>query len=138
MRLSNPSMERAGRLISRLKLPAGAVSHERLACAAWPLAVSERIARHARAVSLVRSRLVVEVEDSIWKRQLFTLRSQILKRLDQVIGEPIVTEVEFRVAIPRRLPQRAESVTVPYDEADRIEDPVLRKIYRERRKRASA
>jgi hypothetical protein len=133
-----PPMERAGRLIARLKLPQGAVSHERLACAAWPVAVSDRIARHARAVSLVRSRLVVEVEDIIWQRQLFSLRGPILKKLGQVIGEPIVTEIEFRIAIPRRLPQRAEQSKITADEADRIEDPVLRRIYKENRKRASA
>jgi len=131
-------MERAGRLIARLKLPGGSVSPQELATAAWPEAVGKRLALRTRAVGVVRSRLVVEVEDAIWQRQLFTLRGQILKRLEQVLGQPLITEIEFRVAVPRRLPQREERPPARVDEADGIEDPVLRRIYKEHRRKASA
>ncbi len=130
-------MERAGRLIARLKLPAGSISPEEVARRAWPAAVGKRIAARTRPAWLTGSRLVVEVEDAVWQRQLAVLKRQILAKLDEVIGSSLVGEIEFRVAVPRRPPQREEKTSAA-DEADRIEDPVLRAIYREKRKKESA
>ena len=131
-------MERAGKLISKLKLPPGSVTPQDLALAGWAEAVGKRIANHARALSLVTNRLVVEVEDAIWQRQLAGLKSQILKRLEDVLGQRMVREVEFRLPTRRREPQRAAQPRPSNDEADRIEDPVLRSIYKQRRGRKSA
>ena len=91
---------------------------------------------------MVRSNLIVEVEDWIWQRQLFTLRQQIQRKIDEAIGPGIVEEIEFRV-IPRRLGrQRAqhaiEPMVAPRDEADNIQDPILRNIYKASRKRERA
>lgn len=127
-------MERAGRVLGKMKQ----LSDEELVVAAWPNAVGKKIAAHTQAIRMVRTRLVVEVEDSVWQRQLFTLRGQILAKLEQVAGRPIAGEIEFRVAIPRRFPQREEiSARIP-DEADGIHDFVLRSVYKAARKRATA
>jgi len=127
-------MERAGRVLGKMKQ----LSDEDLIVAAWPNAVGKKIASHTRAVNLVRSRLVVDVEDAVWQRQLFTLRGQILAKLEQVAGRPIAGEIEFRIAIPRREPQREElSARLP-DEADAIPDFALRSIYKAARRRATA
>ena len=131
-------MERVSRLIGRLRLPPNSVSPEELARAGWPVAVGKRIASHTRAASLAGSRLIVEVEDGVWQRQLSVLRVQILKKLEEVLGPSLVSEIEFRIAIARRLPQRAERLKPAGDDADEIQDPVLRKIYKDKRKRASA
>jgi hypothetical protein len=131
-------MERAGKLISKLKLPAGSITPQDLALAGWAEAVGKRIANHARAISLVTNRLVVEVEDVTWQRQLAGLKSQIVKRLEEVLGQPLVREVEFRIPVRRREPQRAAQPRTSNDEADRIEDPVLRAIYKQKRQRKSA
>jgi hypothetical protein len=139
-------MERAGKLMGKWKLSRNCTSQEEIAKAAWPVAVGKRVASHTGGVKLVRSSLVVEVEDDIWRRQLFSLRGQILKRLEDVLGEGIVTDIEFRTAVPRRLPQREErpwrraeeQSALPGDEADRIEDPVLRRSYKAARRRRSA
>ena len=131
-------MERAGKLIRKLKLPAGAVSAEDMARAAWPLAVGERISRHTRAAALVREKLVVEVEDAIWQRQLWSLRGQILAKFTGILGEGAVGALEFRVAVPRRLPQRENRSAAPADEGQTIQDPVLRKLYQIERKKARA
>ena len=131
-------MERAGRLISKLGLPAGTVSTEQLACAGWPAAVGKKIAARTRAVFLAGGRLRVEVEDSIWQRQLTVLKFQILKKLEEVLGQGAVKDVEFRVSPRRRLPQRAVVPRPGQDEADQIPDPVLRTIYRQQRRRRSA
>jgi hypothetical protein len=131
-------MERAGRVIRKLQQTSQCVSDEQIARAAWPLAVGKRIAARTSDISLIRSRLVVGVEDAVWQRQLFTLRGQILAKLEEAIGAPIVTEIEFRVVPPRRLPQRAANHEgTPLDEADEIRDPLLRSLYKASRRRAS-
>ncbi len=131
-------MERAGRLISKLRLPAGTVSTEELACAGWPAAVGKKIAARTRAVHLAGGRLRVEVEDAVWQRQLATRKSQILRKLDEVLGQQIVRDVDFRVSPRRRLPEPAAEPPPGRDEADQILDPFLRTIYRQQRRRRSA
>jgi predicted nucleic acid-binding Zn ribbon protein len=125
-------MERVGRVVGKLKV----TTDEQLAQAAWPQAVGKKIASHTAPVSLIRNRLVVEVEDAVWQRQLFTLRGQILARIEQVMGRFMVEELEFRIAIPRRAPQREERLSG--DDADAIHDPVLRNLYKAARRRATA
>jgi predicted nucleic acid-binding Zn ribbon protein len=131
-------MERAGRLISKLKLPAGSVCVEELACAGWRAAVGKRVAAHTRAVGFVAGRLCVEVEDAVWQRQLTTLKSQILKKLEEVLGQSVVGQIEFRVSPRRRLPQWAESPRRSRDDAEQIQDPLLRTIYKQQRRGRSA
>jgi hypothetical protein len=133
-------MERASKVIRRISLPGGCLSPEELACAAWPGAVGKKIAGHTRAARLVRTRLVVEVEDQTWQRQLFSLSRQILRNLDRSLGSGLVDELQFRVVPRRREPQRAVQAVpaLSADEADAIEDPLLRGIYRASRNRARA
>jgi hypothetical protein len=133
-------MERASRLMGKLTSGGGPFDADDLARAAWPLAVGKRVAARTRAARMVRTRLIVEVEDLIWKRQLFTLSQQILTNLERHLGQGIVEDLEFRVIPPRREPQRAEAAqpSLALDDADRIEDPVLRGIYKTARKKALA
>ncbi len=136
-------MERAARLLKSDKL-AKIFSDEDLARAVWPAAVGKKIAAHTSGVRLVRSKLVVEVADAIWQRQLFPLTGQILDRLRKTTGSNTITDIEFRIAVPRRTPQRAQSLdskaadTSLADEAEAIRDPVLKKVYRLSRKKATA
>jgi hypothetical protein len=133
-------MERASKLIRGLKLPGDTISAEELACAAWPEAVGKKVAAHTRAAKLVRTRLVVEVEDPVWQRQLFALTGYILRNLEKGLGAGLVDELEFRIVPRRREPQRAAQAVPELfaDEAGGIEDPVMRSIYRAARKRAQA
>jgi predicted nucleic acid-binding Zn ribbon protein len=138
-------MERASKLIRAMKLPSGTISPEEVACAVWPGAVGKRIAVHTRAARLVRTRLVIEVEDVIWRRQLMALSPQILHNLEEGLGRGAVEELEFRVVPTRREPQRARASQDLHataasgdDEANGIADPVLRGIYLASRKRARA
>lgn len=133
-------MERASKLIRGMGLSGDAISAEELACAAWPAAVGKKIAGHTRATRLVRDRLVVEVGDQTWQRQLFALTHFILRNLEKHLGSGLVGDLEFRVVPHRREPQRAAQA-IPglfADEANTIEDPLLRSIYRAARKRALA
>jgi predicted nucleic acid-binding Zn ribbon protein len=133
-------MEPASKLIRQLRLSGDVLSAGELACAAWPQAVGKRIAAHTRASRMVRTRLIVEVEDYIWQRQLFALTPYILRNLEKSVGGGLVEDLEFRIVPRRREPQRAAQAVpalVP-DEADGIADPVLRGIYKASRKKAHA
>jgi hypothetical protein len=134
-------MERASRLMGQLNFPGESVSGEQLVCAAWSAAVGARIAKHARAERLVRTKLIVGVDDAVWQRQLFGMSRMILSKLTENLGEGLVVdELEFRVAPQRRGPQRAERSTpaAPEDEADGIEDVDLRRLYITSRKKELA
>lgn len=133
-------MDQASRIVAELTGASGVITHERLACAAWKKAVGKRIALRTRATRMVRDRLLVEVEDEIWRQNLWSLRRQILSNLEKAIGPGIVGDLEFRVMPPRFGPQR-ETAILPGkldDEAEGIEDPGLRRIYRVARRRETA
>jgi hypothetical protein len=132
-------MERAGKILAKSKNN-DTISPEEMARAAWLATVGKRIAAKASPKALVRGSLIIEVEDAVWQKQLFHLRYDILAKLTSVIGGGIVTGLEFRIATPRRPPQSAQSHsdTAALDDADSIEDPVLRIIYKQARKRATA
>jgi predicted nucleic acid-binding Zn ribbon protein len=133
-------MERAGKALAKLKLSA-AISPDQLALAAWPAAVGKRIAAHACPKALVRGSLVIETDDAIWQKQLFHLRHDILAKLSEILGSGIITDLEFRMAgaAPRRPPQSAQSHSnsVSPDDADSIQDPVMRILYKQSRTRAT-
>ena len=132
-------MERVAKSLARLKL-SDSISTEDLARAAWPAAVGKRIASKTTAKSLVRNSLVIEVEDAVWRTNLFQLRFQILGKLSEVLGSGIVQELEFRVPTTRRPPQPALRLNEKQstDEADGIQDPGMRIVYKQARKKASA
>jgi predicted nucleic acid-binding Zn ribbon protein len=122
-------MERAGRLIGKLKLNVD--DPELRACAAWKVAAGKKIAVHTRATRLVRGKLVVEVEDQIWQRQLSTLSRALVANLEKALGELLVTDIDFRPMPRKREPQRAERAIGQ----ESVLDPVLDVLYRQARKR---
>jgi predicted nucleic acid-binding Zn ribbon protein len=135
-------MERAARLIKNQKISRELVNDEDIARAVWPAAVGKKIADHTSRLKLVRHNLVVEVEDATWQRQLHGLSRQIVGRIQKLTGSDAVREIEFRIGVPRRQPQRAETrepglFAAPEDEADSIQDPVMQRLYRLSRKKAA-
>ena len=135
-------MERAVKTIAKLRMSQDPSAMTEVAKRAWKVAVGKKIAAHTKASRMVRTTLVVEVEDFIWQKQLFTLRSQIVEKLSGLIGAGIVEDLEFRIGVPKRMPQREErgahAQPTLWDEADGIRDPVLRKVYKFSRQRALA
>jgi len=135
-------MERAVRLLKNKKLSREILSDDDLARAVWPVVAGKAIAAHTSRLRVVRTTLVVEVEDAIWQKQLYPLTKQILDRLRAVTASDSIQDIEFRIGIPRREPQRTDSPRTasggPADEAEGIQDPVLKKIYRLSRKKATA
>jgi hypothetical protein len=132
-----PTMERASKLIRRLS--GDVITPEQLCCAAWPEAVGKKVSAHTRPAKLVRNRLVVEVEDHTWQRQLFTLTPHILANLEKTLGRGLVEDLEFRIVPRRRDPVIArQGVPALFDDADAIADPVMRDLYKLSRKKALA
>jgi hypothetical protein len=133
-------MERAARLIRNSKYSQQIFNEEDLARAIWPAAVGKVIAAHTSRLRLARTTLIVAVEDAIWQKQLHTLSAQIIERVRRLTGSDTIQDVEFRIEVPRRQPQSATSrdSSALQDEADDIQDPVLKKVYRLSRKKATA
>lgn len=136
-------MDQASRILAGWGDDSGVISHERIACAAWKKAVGKRIAVRTRALKMVRKTLVVEVEDEVWRQNLWSLRYQILRNLEKAVGPGLVGDLELRVMPPRFGPARETSATAGMpgkleDEAEGIEDPGLRRIYKAARRRESA
>ena len=131
-------MDQASRIIARWTGVSDVITPERIACTAWKKAVGKNVALRTRALKLVRTTLVVEVEDELWRKNLWSLRHQILRNLEKAIGPEIVTDVELRIMPPSLGPRRAgESrlILEPPDEATDIRDPGLRRIYKAARQR---
>jgi hypothetical protein len=134
-------MDQASRIIAQWPGVSDVISAEQIACASWKRAVGKRVAAHTRPLKLVRTTLVVEVEDELWQRNLWKLRYQVLRSLEKAIGSEIVSDLEFRIMPPRREPQRdtGEHLALePLDEADTIADPGLRRVYKAARRRETA
>ena len=72
--------------------------------AAWKHAVGQGLSGHAIPVQLQNHTLVVAVADNVWKKQLEHMRGQLLYRLNNVLGQPLVKSLELRVD-----PQRIEA-----------------------------
>ena len=133
-------MDQASRIIARWDGASELITREKIAVGSWKKAVGKRVAVHARAARLVRSTLVVEVDDEIWRKQLWGLRYQILRNLERAMGPEIVSDLEFRVMPQRIQPgrQTASALVLEPDEADRIADPGMRRIYKAARRRETA
>ena len=139
---SAPAMERAGRILSRLRSASGTLTASQLAASAWPAAVGYRIASRTRVTSFEKGRMVVEAEDVLWQKNLAALRPQILaSNLRTLLLEAAPLTIEFRVGARRRPPQREEPVRgtgLFATEPSGIADPSLDYIYRLSRRKAGA
>jgi hypothetical protein len=135
------SMQQASRFIATMSALRDSCDAGDVVCAAWKRAVGKKIAVHTRATKLVRDKLVVEVEDWLWQRNLMGMSRAIVKNLERAVGPGIVADIEFRI-MPRRLgPKVAEASTAVFelaDESDAIADPGLRRIYRRKRNKEIA
>ena len=70
---------------------------EAAAVAAWKHVVGATLVNHAVPVRLENKKLIVAVEDNIWRRQLEQMRGQLLFRLNSLLGQPLVKSIELRI-----------------------------------------
>ncbi len=133
-------MKRAGRLFSEMDFPDELDEAEPRARAAWAMAAGKTIARHTRATALVRGKLLVEVEDALWQRQLAPMGHFFVRNLAKELGPGVVTQIDFRPTPKRRPAQTAQTMSghavtanAQRKAAARVEgiqDPVLGMLYK--------
>ncbi|HEV2883295.1 MAG TPA: DUF721 domain-containing protein [Pyrinomonadaceae bacterium] len=81
-----------------LKAAAGSEEVAEAACiAAWKHAVGETLSTHAVPLRLRDHTLLVAVADNIWQKQLDHMRSQLLYRLNTILGQPVVKSIEWSI-----------------------------------------
>jgi len=61
----------------------------------WPTLAGENLAHVATIVAVHGSRVVVNVPDQIWRRQLVRMRPELLKRMNEPWPSPWITEIAF-------------------------------------------
>jgi predicted nucleic acid-binding Zn ribbon protein len=64
--------------------------------ALWPQVVGPAIAKRSRAVELRGKKLVVEVDHPIWKQQLLTNKTVVLKKFEEVLGSNLISDLILR------------------------------------------
>jgi predicted nucleic acid-binding Zn ribbon protein len=113
---------------------------EAAAIAAWKHAAGDGLKEHAVPLKLENKTLTVAVADAIWQKQLTSMRSQLLFRVNSTLGQPIVSALEFvidsKLAQPRAEPgiQKEHPLDneVPlelWSAANAIHDKELRKSF---------
>ncbi|HEX8180006.1 MAG TPA: DUF721 domain-containing protein [Pyrinomonadaceae bacterium] len=70
---------------------------EAAALAAWRRVAGEQLRGQAVPFRLYRKTLTVAVADATWQKQLEKMSGQLLFRLNSLLGQPIVTYIEFRI-----------------------------------------
>lgn len=96
----------------------------------WPVAVGPEVARYTRPMSIKGGVLQVAVRSSAWANQLAFLESDILARLNGLIGEPSVRDIRWVVgtwrdaagATPGRRSTGVTTVTLDAAAERRIEE----------------
>lgn len=102
---------------------------------AWPEIVGEAIARRTEIVSLKFHTAVVKVSGAMWIQELNLMKSQILSRVTQRLGDDVVRELRFvQGRLSRR--ERPKLHTVPRATTTRksielpeLKDPELRNAF---------
>jgi predicted nucleic acid-binding Zn ribbon protein len=63
----------------------------------WDRALGEDIARNARPAAFKGSLLLVYVTSPVWLHHLRFIKQDIIKRLNDDLGQPLVSDIKFKV-----------------------------------------
>src|SRR5919197_4393903 len=87
------------RALPELLRAAGEVEEvaEAAALVAWRRVAGEGLRAQAVPFRLYRKTLVVAVADATWQKQLEPMSGQLLFRLNSLLGQAVVTFIEFRI-----------------------------------------
>lgn len=76
---------------------------EAAALAAWKHAIGEGLRPHTTAKKLEGKTLVIAVRDAIWQNQLNSMRSHLIFRVNSILGQPLLNNIEL-IIDPKSLP----------------------------------
>src|SRR5262245_5566233 len=112
---------------------------EAAAMAAWKHAAGDGLKEHAVPLRLENCTLTVAVADPIWQQQLNSMRGQLLFRVNSILGQPLVSALDFvidpKLVKPRVEQQKQDELLdneVPlelWSAANAIHDAELRKSF---------
>lgn len=107
------------RVLPKLLRAAGETEEvlEAAAMVAWKRVAGEGLRGQAVPFRLYRKTLVVAVADTTWQKQLEAVSGQLLFRLNSLLGQAVVTFIEFRVDPVTVRTERAKLATKPDTEA---------------------
>jgi hypothetical protein len=83
---------------------------EAAALVAWRRVAGAELCRQAVPFRLYRKTLIVAVADTTWQKQLEAMSGQLLFRLNSLLGQAVVTYIEFRIDPKTVAAARAASV----------------------------
>jgi predicted nucleic acid-binding Zn ribbon protein len=63
----------------------------------WDRLLDADIARNARPAAFKGSLLLVHVTSSVWLHHLQFIKKEIVKRLNDDLGQPLVSDIKFKV-----------------------------------------
>ncbi len=111
---------------------------EEIVLGAWEHLAGRQLAARTRPLRLFGDRLIVEVPDRVWQRQLRPYENALLDRIYHLLGDRTVTAIEWRVnpalaagaipAPPRKPPARETDASLE-SAAQAIADPELRELF---------
>jgi hypothetical protein len=97
---------------------------EAAALVAWRRAAGPALRGQAVPFRLYRKTLVVAVPDSAWQKQLEAMSGQLLFRLNSLLGQAVVTYIEFRID-PETVRAEREAIASPETDAQEQERRAL-------------
>lgn len=111
---------------------------EAAALAAWKHAAGDGLKEHAVPLRLENRTLTVAVADRIWQKQLTSMRGQMLFRVNSILGQPLVSALDFVIDSKLVKPRVEQTQDEPLDNevplelwtaANAIHDKELRKSF---------
>lgn len=90
---------------------------EAAAMVAWRRAAGQALRGQAVPFRLYRKTLVVAVSDTTWQKQLEAMSGQLLFRINSILGQAVVTYIEFRVD-PATVRAERETLTTQTNPAE--------------------
>jgi len=61
----------------------------------WPSLVGEKLAAVTAVTAVQGARVVINVPDQIWRKQLYKMRPQLLAKMNEPWATPWITEIVF-------------------------------------------
>lgn len=113
---------------------------EAAALAAWKHVAGDGLKDHAVPLRLENRNLIIAVADAVWRTQLETMRGQLLFRVNSILGQPIVSRIQFvidprvasaKVELKKEIerPLENEAPLELWSAANAIQDKQLRKKF---------
>ena len=110
---------------------------EAAAIVAWRRVAGAALRGQAVPFRLYRKTLIVAVPDTTWQKQLENMSGQLLFRLNSLLGQAVVTFIEFRID-PRTVQKERATLAQATEDREEQERRALRKASGELLAAASA